>query len=393
MKPNYGWKRKSLVIALLLCGSAWSAGPSSRWEINLERDLKLQSFDRPATARWTEQQGVVFLTPEKILIYQVNRTQELAKLGPRSAGGGAGNFLLNLKVLSAQDGHVLKTMDVVTSGDYSKVLATRDGGFLVRAGNALYLYSAQFEKLASRELPLERIAQREDWQIKISPSGEKAVLVHEQIFMTPELLADKTVIHDGKAKVDVHILNAATLAPEKDLSFEHALSFWAPAEGMLISSNPAHSYADGQVGTMDFEGKWSPMRSDVPSESNACHLGMIAVDRDRAVLFGCDSFTVLSTDGKRLFAHNDARLVYVSAVAMGQYLAVQCDRYRLDKSSVDGGSSVSTRADRIEVYDLESGKRRMSVPIRSDDVYYAVSASGDVAVIDGPILRVYQVAK
>src|SRR5262249_41742395 len=291
-KPNCNSKPKSLIIALLICGAAWAAGPSSRWEINLERDITLQSFDRPLSAAWTEQQGILFLTPDKILIYQVNRSQTPAKLGPRGTAGGAGNFLLNIKVLSAQEGHVLKTMDVVTSGGYSKVLATRDGGFVVRAGNVLYLYSSQFEKVASRELPLERVAQQEGWQIKISPSGEKVVLVHEQVFTTPELLADQTVIHDGKAKVDVQILNAATLEPEKNLSFEHTLSFWAPADGVLISSNPAHSYADGQVGMMDFNGKWSPMRSDMPFETNACHLGMNAIDKQRVVLFGCDSFTV-----------------------------------------------------------------------------------------------------
>src|SRR5437899_5793227 len=129
-------KSKAFLIALLLCGSAWSAGPPPRWETNLERDHNLQSFDRQATALWMKQQSVLFLTPDKILIYQVNRTLEPAKLGPRGAAGGTGNFLLNIKVLSAQDGRILKTMDILTSGDYSKVLATRGGGFVVRGGTA-----------------------------------------------------------------------------------------------------------------------------------------------------------------------------------------------------------------------------------------------------------------
>src|SRR5262249_57329444 len=62
-KPNCNSKPKSLIIALLICGAAWAAGPSSRWEINLERDITLQSFDRPLSAAWTEQQGILFLTP------------------------------------------------------------------------------------------------------------------------------------------------------------------------------------------------------------------------------------------------------------------------------------------------------------------------------------------
>jgi hypothetical protein len=339
------------------------------------------------------QQGVLFLTPEKLLVYQVNRTQEPAKLGPRGAGGGAGNFVLNIKVLSAQDGRALKSLDIPTSGGPSKVLATREGGFVVRAGTTLYLYSADFQKVAWRDLPLEKTAQIEGWQVRVSPSGEKAVLLHEQVFTTPELLADNTVIHDGKAKVDVQVLNASTLQPETSFTLSHTLAFWALSDNLLITSNPAHSYGDGQVGTLDFNGNWSPMRTDVPVQSNACRLGLNAVDQQRVVLFGCDAFTVFSSDGRRLFSHNDLRLVFVSALGMGQYLAVQCDRYRLEVSGPSGGSLMGTQPDRIEVYDLEGRTRRMSVPIHGDGAYYAVSSQGDLVVVDGPTLRVFHVEK
>src|SRR5262249_53862877 len=218
-------RMKSWLIALLLCAPAWSAGKAPRWEANLEKSHGLQSFDRAATAVWSVQQGVVFLTPDKILVYQVNRTRESAKLGPRGASGGAGNFQLNIKILSAQDGRLLKSLDVPTSGGYSQALGPHGGGFVVRAGTALYLYSADFERIASRDLLLEKNAQTEDWQVRISPSGGRAVLVHEQVFTTPELLADQTVIHDGKAKVDVHVLSAATFAPEKSFTLEHTLAF------------------------------------------------------------------------------------------------------------------------------------------------------------------------
>jgi hypothetical protein len=388
---------KHAVMALLFCAPAWCGGQPLRWETSLAPAYGLESFDRQATAAWSNQQGVLFLEPDKIVLYQVNRTRALAKLGPRGAGGGAGNFLLNIKVLSTYNGRILRSIDVPTSGGQSQVLTT-SGGFLVRAGSALYSYSPSFERVAERELPLVKSARIEDWQLRVSPSGDKLVLLHEQVFMTPELLADQTVIHDGKAKVDVQVLNAATLQTEKTFALQHALAFWATLDDQLITSNPAHSYSDGQMGALDFDGNWSPMKSDVPKESNACRLGMSATKEDgqredaqRVVLFGCDTVTVFSSAGERLFTHRDLRLMFVSAFAAGSYLALRCDKYRMEASSPEGGWLAGTRADRIEVYDLKSRARRLVVPIRGGRAYFAISAHGDLAVVDGSSLRVFHV--
>ncbi|HMF89625.1 MAG TPA: hypothetical protein VKL40_03205 [Candidatus Angelobacter sp.] len=386
-------RMKSWLLAWLLGATSWIAAQTPRWQISLPQNPGLESFDREASAIWMSQQGVLFLMPDKILLYQVNRTRDFAKLGPRRAGGGAGNFLLNIKVLSARDGRLLKSMDVLTSGGQSQVLATRGGGFVVQAGSALYSYSSDFAKVAERELPLDKSAEPEDWQARVSPSGEKLVLMHQQIFMAPELLADQTVLHDGKAKVDVQVLNAATLQTEKSFALDHTLAFWAPMDDRFISSNPAHSYSDGQMGTLDFSGNWSPLKTEVPKENTACRLGMIAINQQRVALYGCDAVSVFSTSGERLFRHQDLRMVFVSALAAGAHLAAQCNHYRMEAFGVSGGILAGTRADRVEVYDLDSQKRRMSVPIRGSSAYYALSAEGDLAVVDGPNLRVFHVDK
>src|SRR5262245_16669705 len=138
------WKRPFAALLFFLLGIPGVAKPG-RWEFNLEKN-GLQSFDREVSALWTRQQGVLFLTPDKILLYQVNRTAAQAALGPRGASGGAGNFFLALKVLAAQDGHIIKSLNLPTSGGLSRVLATRGGGIVVRTGNALYVYSPAFEK-------------------------------------------------------------------------------------------------------------------------------------------------------------------------------------------------------------------------------------------------------
>src|SRR6202035_28069 len=106
----------------------------------------------------------LFLSPERILVYQVNRSRGPAKLSARDASGGSGNFILQIKVLNAQDGAEIKSLQLTTNAEFSKVLATRDGRFIVRTGDVLYLYSSDFARLASRSLPLQRQVQEERWQ-------------------------------------------------------------------------------------------------------------------------------------------------------------------------------------------------------------------------------------
>jgi hypothetical protein len=374
--------------ALLLIGSFAKAPQSLRWETTLEKH-GLQSFDRNSRVPWMNSQGVLFLTPEKVLIYQVNRTAERARLAPRGSSGGAGNFFLNVRVLEVQDGRLIKSMDLPTNARVSEVKATRNGGFVVQTGTVLYLHSADFRQMASKALPLERAAPTEGWQIRVSPSGDKVVLMHEQVFARPELLADNTVLHDGRAQVDVQILDANSAAPEAAFSLAHTLAFWAPAEDVLFSSNPAHSYSDGQVGTLGFDGKWTPIHADFSDENNFCRHGVSAIDEQRLVVLGCEECTVFSrAGGKPVFSVKDPHAVFKSAAAAGRYLAVLRDRYRSD--AIPGGN---WRPDRIDVFDLQSHDRLLSVPVQTEGVAYAVSPQGALAVIDGEKLRVFEVER
>src|SRR5262249_36982341 len=144
---------------------------------------------------------------------------------------------------------------------------------------------------------------------------------------------------------------------------DHTLAFWTPLDDRLVSSNPAHSYSDGQMGTLDFNGRWSVVKLNIPKENNACRLGMITLDSRRVALFGCDAVSVFSTSGERLFKHQDLRMVFVSAAAAGAYLAAQCNHYRMETSGPSGGILAGTRADRVEVHDVENRTRRMSVSV------------------------------
>jgi len=350
----------------------------------------------------------VFLTPERLLIYQVNPASARVKLAPRGSSGGAGNFVLMLKVLNARDGNVLQSLELTTSGEVSRVLATHSGGFVVQAGAAVYayspsvystgfysqgVYSTNWEQTAVKSLPAEKRAPYENWQMQVSPSGQKLVLLHEQVFIPAELLADNTVIHDGRAEVEIQVVDSASLQQQGSFSLAHTLAFWTPAEDFLFSSNPEHSYSDGKLGilqfTGDLSGSWSAIRSDLPKEQHFCRYGMTAIDAQRAAFYGCDSFSVFSSSGKALFSSTGPGCFFSSAVAAGPYLALQCDNYTAERLTQRSLLVSPPRADRLEVYDVDHQAHRLSVRAHGERVYYALSEQGELAVIDGTRLRVF----
>lgn len=379
---------KKWLLTLLLLGSAvLSSAASPRWRVEVE-SLGMQRFDRDPAALWMKQQGVVFLSDDRLLIYQVGRTAEQAKLAPRGSTGGSGNFLLNIKILDVQTGRVVKALELVTNAGISDVLATRRGGFLVRAGNSLTLYSSTFEQVASREINIEKKAPVEGWQVRVSPSGARVVLMHEQVDSNAEVLADGSILHDGQAKVDVEVLDSGTLQPQKTLTLAHTLSFWSPGEDFLVSSNPAHSYNDHQVGLLDFDGKWTPIHANFQLSKSPCGYAANALDHGLIVLYGCETFTALSTTGKRVLSQNDGRFIFASTEGSGHYLALECDHYRMGVSAPHHSADLSSRADRIQVYNLATRTRMLSVSVHSDTIQYALSGLGDLAVVDGPAVEI-----
>lgn len=341
-----------------------------------------------------KQQGVIFLAPDKLLLYQVSPSSAEVKLAPRGVSGGGGNFSLTLKVLSVEDGLVLGSASVITSGEISRVVATRAGAFVVQAGAALYSFSSTLQQTAFRSLVFEKAAPVENWRIQASPSGEKLVLLHEQIFMPAELLADNTIIHDGRAKVEVSILDSVTLQPQASFTLAHSLSFWAPAEDFLLSSNPEHSYSDGTLGTLDFAGRWSEIRSDLPKEQHFCRYALTPVDSERSVFFGCDWLSVFSSSGKTLYAATGPGCFFSSASTSGAsasatFVALECDHYSTERLTQRSLMVSAPRPDRIEVYDLDRHARIASIPVHRERVAYAVSQDGSLAIVDGPTLRVF----
>src|SRR5260221_12792126 len=93
-------------LALLCLCSAYACAQSAqpKWKVDLLERYGFQAFDRTINFYWTLHQDVLFISPDRILVYQVNRARGTTKLAPRDASGGSGNFILEIKILNAPDG-------------------------------------------------------------------------------------------------------------------------------------------------------------------------------------------------------------------------------------------------------------------------------------------------
>src|SRR5258707_11320247 len=111
--------KKWITATALLC-LCWpmyckTENAEPKWRVDLRERYEFQAFDRTINFRWTLHQGVLFLSPDRLLVYQVNRLRGPAKLAARDASGGSGNFILEIKVLNAQDGTEIKSLQLTTN--------------------------------------------------------------------------------------------------------------------------------------------------------------------------------------------------------------------------------------------------------------------------------------
>ena len=387
--------KKWITAAFLLClccptgGQGQSAEP--KWRVDLRERYEFQAFDRTINFRWTLHQDVLFISPDRVLVYQVNRTRGPAHLGPRDASGGAGNFTLAIRILNAQDGKEIKSFDLPTSAEFSKVIATRDGKFIVRTGDILYLYSANFERLASKPLPLRREVQEEGWQIGVSPSGEEVQLVHQQIFKRNALSATSRI---EKAEADVEVLSADNLQTIKSFSMPWALSAWFAADHALLSSSPTSWAPAATFGLLGFDGQWSPLMPDWTSPEHPCSYQAAALEHQLFAAFGCGNLSVFPRTGEKLFALKTGTKEFVGSVlGGGDFIAVQWERRFIRHDTSANIPIAIAQPLRLDLYAIRNVKPLLSVPVHSGNIYYAVSSRGEMAVVDGTGLSLYSAAR
>jgi hypothetical protein len=361
--------------------------PEPAWKINITEKYGFQAFDRTINFRWTLHQGVLFISPERVLVYQVNRLRTPVKLSERDASGGSGNFILQIRVLDAKDGSEVKSLDLPTNADFSKIMPTHDGKFVVRTGDILYLYSANFERLASRSLPLKRQSQEEAWQIGVSPSGKKVALVHQQIFHRNAVSATSAI---EKASSDIEILNADTLQLIEGFTIPSFWDYWNESDELLLASTPQPSAsAPGLFGEFAVDGRWSPVLPSWYSAKQPCSYKVAALPHDLFAAYGCDHFSVFPRAGTDVFLMKTKSDDFVSLLMQaGEYYAVQID-HRTILWTANNVPVARSQPLHVDLYDLKGTVVLMSIPVHNSNIYFAVSEEGSMIVGDGTSLAFF----
>jgi hypothetical protein len=378
---------KTVVLLCLCCAYASAQSAQPKWKINLQERYGFQAFDRTINFRWTLHQGVIFISPEKVLVYQVNRSRGATKLAARDASGGSGNFILEIKILNAADGSEIKVLQLPTNAEFSKVIATHDGKFIVRTGDILYLYSADFTRLASHGIPLKRQVQEEGWQIGVSPSGDEVQLVHQQILKRSAISPTSKV---EKAQADIEILSADNLETIKSFSLPWFLIAWSGADHALLSSSPTTWSPAASFGLLSFDGQWTPLMPDWASSEHPCAYQAIALEHKLFAAFGCGNLSVFPQTGEKLFSLKTGTKEFVNSVlGGGDYMAIQWEHRSVRReTSANIPIAVATPL-RVDLYHIYSSQPLLSVALHHSNIYYAVSQSGALAVVDGTSLDLY----
>ena len=387
-----------LVALVVLAGhhAVLAQEPRPAWTINLAEVDDYRRFDQVNPRQWTGQQGIRFITPDEIAVYQISRTNTLPPLKSRDDTGGAGSFFFRIAVLDAQDGHTIKKLSLPTDASLSSVIPAHDGNFIVRTGNVFYLYSSRFEQLASRSISRSGATPYEDWQITGSPRRDQIALVHRQVFF------DSSRRETG-AHAEVEILNADTLRTIAKYRTQH-LASWSLAEHFLIATNPETDQL-GQFGILDFNGDWKKVTPSAQDTNlTRCPYRMKVVSDDVLVIYGCDGFLLISVSGKELFSQTGGTNTHFPSVMnAGDYLAVES----LDLATPEALPAPSNgipgvflpapeRQWRIHVYDLkrlnefQQNSKVEIMSVTSRNPYYDVSIMGALAVIEGDKLKLYR---
>ncbi len=372
-----------LCLIAVLTGCLTVSG-QPRWTTNLTAAHGLQPFDRPTQLLWSKQQGIVFLAPDRLAVYQVNELRSLAPLAKRDSSGGAGNFVLNLKILDAHDGREIKSMRFPTSGSFSQVVAVRGGNFLVRTGDVLYLLSPAFKVLASKALLLDRVAPFEEWQVRASRSGAEIVLVHQQLFIHESVLADGTLVSPGKSNADVEILDADTLRVVKAFSLPNYLAYWSAGDGFVVGTHPSQPHHAEEFGILNVDGTWKELKPPFKTK-NRCLSVMDALDFHLIAAYGCNGVVAFSESGEQVFhSYGRASESPVGVANSGNYFAVEFFYLPDIHNSQSKG-----RPSHLDLFDLKGGSRLISLSLQTSTVYYDVSAQGLLAVVEGDTLRMF----
>jgi hypothetical protein len=152
------------------------------WQINLASTYQFRDFGLMKRPRnqlppiWTYQQGIEFVSPDVLAVYQVSEVNSLEPPKEKEDSGGSGRYVLQVSFLDVTNGNELRTIRLVTEGSGpSRVFPTHDGRYLIRTGETIRSFSAAFDESAIARLPNSKTAKNQWSDVSVSTLGR---LIH-----------------------------------------------------------------------------------------------------------------------------------------------------------------------------------------------------------------------
>jgi hypothetical protein len=327
-------------------------------------------------ALWKTQQGISFLSSSTVAVYQVSENSAVLAPQARDASGGGRRYLLRIVFFSADDGKELKTLLLTTSGnDRSWLYPTHDGKFLLRTGDILRVYSANFQEETKTTLPHSATAARQVSMVSVSPSGKLINVHYGASYPTQPYISGDTLLDADTLK---------TIVNPKPTD----MALWPEGPGKSLFPNLATS--GDKTGIITSQGAWQSF--DYHTKDVSCYSGFHRIAAEVYGGYGCKDLRLYAQDGRLLWdvpIHDEV----VNVLGTDAFIAAAV--YHRPPDPMDLGLGRAPLG--IKIYDLANKSEVCLIPPTSKRfsdvwpwIFFDVSQEKTVAVIQANQLSLYR---
>jgi len=313
--------------------------------------------------------GVIFGSRDEVICYFV--TSNAGHLQKRDSGAASDPFQLQVVSFIAKNGAVKYRKTLPAHFGYSSVFANKEGNLIVRTGNLLRLYAADFSNV-SAERTLPSSGEYDEWTLRMSPSGTTLLLDHY-----------------SPAGSEAEILSALSLSTLVRVRGTRPRLF--PTFSMSDKSVIRPDSESKNILIRTFDGPWSSVPAALSCVSNPVFLD------DKRVLDACGhEVVVLKVNGDILLRDPIEKKEHLeqltSSTLEGRLAAVSA--MQTTGGFADYGSVRRSRTT-VLIYDVELGRRIVSVPvvpIPKQDYDFALAPDGSsIAVMSDNSMKLYAI--
>jgi hypothetical protein len=311
--------------------------------------------------------GVIFGSRDEVICYFV--TSNAGHLQKRDSGAASDPFQLQIVSFLAKTGAVKHRKTLPAHFGYSSVFANKEGNLIVLTGNLLRLYAADFSRVsAERTLPSSE--KYDEWTLRMSPSGTTLLLDHY-----------------SPAGSEAEILNAQSLSTLVSVRGTLLYPTFAISDKSVIRPDSESK----NILIRTFDGPWSSVPAALSCVSNPVFLD------DERLLNACGHEVVaLKVNGDILLRDPIGKKEHLEQLASstpdGRLAAVSAMQ---TKGGFADFGSVRRSRTTVLIYDVESGRRIVSVPvvpIPTQDYDFALAPDGSsIAIMTDSSVKLYAI--